>query len=326
MQRSCKRGLCIFYLTFPGLSGILCKIPNDESEKPQCIYFKIQPVCGRLSKDRMGDDISLQTNRHQHRRLSETEIIQTGKHMEKNYKLIIGYDGTRYFGWEHQPGKDTIQGKLEDVLNHLAEEPVLIIGAGRTDAGVHARAMVANVVLSVDMTAEQLRDYMNRYLPDDIIVQEVREASMRFHARYNAIGKTYCYTVFDGKTKPLFDRKYVWQLEKPVNIERMQKAAEYLTGEHDFMSFCKNPQKKKSTVRTVDQIEIRRRGDYVTLTFHGNGFLRNMVRILTGTLVAVGQGEMTAEQVKAALEAKDRLAAGQTAPAKGLCLLEVDYM
>ena len=246
MQRSCKRGLCIFYLTFPGLSGILCKIPNDESEKPQCIYFKIQPVCGRLSKDRMGDDISLQTNRHQHRRLSETEIIQTGKHMEKNYKLIIGYDGTRYFGWEHQPGKDTIQGKLEDVLNHLAEEPVLIIGAGRTDAGVHARAMVANVVLSVDMTAEQLRDYMNRYLPDDIIVQEVREASMRFHARYNAIGKTYCYTVFDGKTKPLFDRKYVWQLEKPVNIERMQKAAEYLIGEHDFMSFCKNPQKKKS--------------------------------------------------------------------------------
>lgn len=266
MQRSCKRGLCIFYLTFPGLSGILCKIPNDESEKPQCIYFKIQPVCGRLSKDRMGDDISLQTNRHQHRRLSETEIIQTGKHMEKNYKLIIGYDGTRYFGWEHQPGKDTIQGKLEDVLNYLAEEPVLIIGAGRTDAGVHARAMVANVVLSVDMTAEELRDYMNRYLPDDIIVQEVREASMRFHARYNAIGKTYCYTVFDGKTKPLFDRKYVWQLEKPVNIERMQKAAEYLIGEHDFMSFCKNPQKKKSTVRTVDQIEIRRRGDYVTLT------------------------------------------------------------
>lgn len=246
--------------------------------------------------------------------------------MEKNYKLIIGYDGTRYLGWEHQPGKDTIQGKLEDVLNYLAEEPVLIIGAGRTDAGVHARAMVANVVLSVDMTAEQLRDYMNRYLPDDIIVQEVREASMRFHARYNAIGKTYCYTVFDGKTKPLFDRKYVWQLEKPVNIERMQKAAEYLIGEHDFMSFCKNPQKKKSTVRTVDQIEIRRRGDYVTLTFHGNGFLRNMVRILTGTLVAVGQGEMTAEQVKAALEAKDRLAAGQTAPAKGLCLLEVDYM
>jgi tRNA pseudouridine synthase A len=257
-----------------------------------------------------------QINRHQRRRLSETEITQTGKHMEKNYKLIIGYDGTRYFGWEHQPGKDTIQGKLEDVLNHLTEKPVLIIGAGRTDAGVHARAMAANVVLSVDMTAEQLRDYMNRYLPDDIIVQEVREASMRFHARYNAIGKTYCYTVFDGKTKPLFDRKYVWQLEKPVNIERMQKAAEYLTGEHDFMSFCKNPQKKKSTVRTVDQIEIRRRGDYVTLTFHGNGFLRNMVRILTGTLVAVGQGEMTAEQVKAALEAKDRLTAGQTAPAK----------
>ena len=245
--------------------------------------------------------------------------------MEKNYKLIIGYDGTRYFGWEHQPGKDTIQGKLEDVLNHLAEEPVLIIGAGRTDAGVHARAMVANVVLSVDMTAEELRDYMNRYLPDDIIVQEVREASMRFHARYNAIGKTYCYTVFDGRTKPLFDRKYVWQLEKPVNIERMQKAAEYLTGEHDFMSFCKNPQKKKSTVRTVDKIEIRRRGDYVTLTFHGNGFLQNMVRVLVGTLLEVGYGKMEPAQMVDIMEKKDRRLAGPTAPAQGLTLIKVDY-
>ena len=176
-----------------------------------------------------------------------------------------------------------------------------------------------------DMTAEQLRDYMNRYLPDDIIVQEVREASMRFHARYNAIGKTYCYTVFDGKTKPLFDRKYVWQLEKPVNIERMQKAAEYLIGEHDFMSFCKNPQKKKSTVRSIESILFEQNGADIRISFRGDGFLFHMVRILTGTLVEVGLGVRRPEEIAAILDGKDRQKAGMLAPASGLCLMEVYY-
>ncbi len=245
--------------------------------------------------------------------------------MRKNYKLIIGYDGTRYYGWEHQPKRETIQGKLEDVLNHLSDRPVEIIGAGRTDGGVHARGMVANVFLDVPLTPDQLQDYMNRYLPDDIVIREVREASDRFHARYNAIGKTYCYTCFDGKTKPLFDRKYVWTLEKELDIEKMQQAAKYLIGKHDFCSFCKNPQKKKSTVRIVDRIEIVRRGDYVTLSFHGNGFLRNMVRILTGTLVDVGLGKIEPGRVREILEEKNRLLASETAPAQGLCLMEVDY-
>lgn len=245
--------------------------------------------------------------------------------MRKNYKLIIGYDGTRYYGWEHQPKRETIQGKLEDVLNHLSDRPVEIIGAGRTDGGVHARGMVANVFLDVPLTPDQLQDYMNRYLPDDIVIREVREASDRFHARYNAIGKTYCYTCFDGRTKPLFDRKYVWSLDKELDIAKMQQAANYLIGKHDFCSFCKNPQKKKSTVRIVDQIEIVRRGDYVTLSFHGNGFLRNMVRILTGTLVDVGLGKIEPGRVREILEEKNRLLASETAPAQGLCLMEVDY-
>lgn len=245
--------------------------------------------------------------------------------MRKNYKLIIGYDGTRYYGWEHQPKRETIQGKLEDVLNHLSDKPVEIIGAGRTDGGVHARGMVANVFLDVALTPDQLQDYMNRYLPDDIVIREVREASDRFHARYNAIGKTYCYTCFDGRTKPLFDRKYVWTLDKELDIAKMQQAANYLIGKHDFCSFCKNPQKKKSTVRIVDQIEIVRRGDYVTLSFHGNGFLRNMVRILTGTLVDVGLGKIEPGRVREILEEKNRLLASETAPAQGLCLMEVDY-
>lgn len=245
--------------------------------------------------------------------------------MRRNYKLLITYDGTKYYGWEHQPNKDTIQGKLEDVLNHLSDKPVEIIGAGRTDGGVHAKGMVANVFLDIGMTEEELRDYMNRYLPQDIMIQQVSPASDRFHARYNAIGKTYCYTCFDGRTKPVFDRKYVWTLEQTLDVERMQRAATYLIGRNDYKSFCKNPQKKKSTVRTIDQIEIVRRGDYVTLSFHGDGFLRNMVRILTGTLVDVGLGKTEPEHVLEILRAQNRLEAGETAPAQGLCLMKVDY-
>lgn len=245
--------------------------------------------------------------------------------MRHNYKLIISYDGTRYFGWEHQPNKDTIQGKLEDVLNHLADKPVEIIGAGRTDGGVHARGMVANVFLDIDMSEDELRDYMNRYLPEDIMIQKVGLASDRFHARYNATGKTYCYTCFDGKTKPVFDRKYVWTLDQALDVQRMQKGAAYLIGRNDYKSFCKNPHKKKSTVRTIDKIEIVRKGDYVTLSFHGDGFLRNMVRILTGTLVDVGLGRIAPEKVHQILKAQNRLEASETAPAQGLCLMEVDY-
>ena len=257
--------------------------------------------------------------------------------MKKNYKVIIGYDGTRYYGWEHQPDQTTIQGKIEDVLSHLSkndtpqecrvsEDVIEVIGAGRTDAGVHAEGMVANFLLDVDMDTTEIRDYMNHYLPDDIVIKEVREASERFHSRYNAIGKTYRYTCFDGDTKPLFDRKYVWTLEQRLDIAKMQEAAQYLIGEHDYCSFCKNLQKKKSTVRTIDRIEIKRDNDYVTLSFHGNGFLRNMVRILTGTLVSVGLGEIMPEQMKDIIEATNREAAGITAPAKGLCLIQVDYM
>ena len=126
--------------------------------------------------------------------------------MLRNYKFIIAYDGTRFFGWERQPGRDTIQGKLESVLTRLQGSPVEIIGAGRTDAGVHARAMAANAQLDVDLSPEEIRDYMNRYLPDAIAVREVKEAAPRFHARYKALGKTYRYVCFDGPVKPVFDR------------------------------------------------------------------------------------------------------------------------
>lgn len=256
---------------------------------------------------------------------------------KKNYRLKISYDGTRYYGWEHQPGKETIQGKIELVLskmmglNPAPEEffgenaPVEVIASGRTDAGVHAKAQVANTYLDTNLSAEEIRDYLNTYLPDDIAVTDVKEVSERFHARYNAVGKTYQYTCFDGPVKPVFNRKYYTYLETPVDVDAMQKAAEYLAGEHDFKSFCGNPKMKKSTVRVVDKIEIKRNKGYIYFTFHGTGFLQNMVRILVGTLLEVGAGRMTPEDIPNILEAKDRKVAGPTAPAKGLCLVKVDY-
>lgn len=243
----------------------------------------------------------------------------------KNYRLLLEYDGTRYYGWQRQPNQTTIQGKLENVLSLMCGTEVEVIGAGRTDSGVHARGMTANVHLDTELTAEEIRDYLNRYLPDDIAVLKVSEASPRFHARYNAVGKTYCYTCFDGEVKPVFDRKYYTRLEEKPDLERMRQAAEILVGEHDFRNFCVNPRMKKSTVRLVDRIAIEREGGYIRFTFHGTGFLQNMVRIMVGTLLEVGMGRMSTEQVRTALENPERQKAGPTAPAQGLCLMEVDY-
>ena len=246
--------------------------------------------------------------------------------MLRNYKMIISYDGTRFYGWESQTTTDmTIQGKLQNVLSLMVNQEVKLIGAGRTDAGVHAKAMVANVNLGTEMTVEEIRDYMNQYLPDDICIEEVKIASDRFHSRYNAIGKTYCYTCYIGESKPVFERKYVYTPPEVPNVELMRKAAEYLTGEHDFASFCAKAQKKKSTVRNVDKIDIVEDGNYLRLTYHGNGFLYNMVRILTGTLLEVGFGKRTPESMIELLKAKNRKLAGYTAPPQGLCLVKVDY-
>ena len=245
--------------------------------------------------------------------------------MEQNYKLTLAYDGTRFYGWERQPGRDTIQGKLESVLTELTGKTVDVIGAGRTDAGVHARAMTASVLLDTDKTPEEIRDYLNRYLPDAIAVREVKPCGGRFHARYNALGKTYRYTCFDGPVKPVFDRRYVTMLDYEPDVDRMRQAAAYLQGEHDFASFCGNPYMKKSTVRTVDSLEITKRKDFLYINVHGDGFLQNMVRIITGTLLEVGFGRMEPDRVKEILEGKDRRLAGPTAPPQGLCLMKVDY-
>ncbi len=244
----------------------------------------------------------------------------------KNYKLIISYDGSRYYGWEHQPNTEmTIQGKLESVLSKMLDNPAEVIGAGRTDAGVHAKGMVANCHMETKMNEQEILAYMNRYLPEDICVRELRICSDRFHARYNATGKTYCYTLYVGELKPVFNRKYVYVPEKQPDIDRMREAAGYLVGEHDFASFCGNPKMKKSTVREIYDINIERSGSYINMTYHGSGFLQYMIRILTGTLLEVGTGKRSPDSIPALIEEKNRSSAGFTVPPQGLCLIKVDY-
>ena len=245
--------------------------------------------------------------------------------MKRNFKLIICYDGTRFSGWERKAGRETVQGKIEDVLEKLAGEEVKVIAAGRTDAGVHAEGMCANVHLDIKESEAQLRDYLNRYLPGSIAVTEVRECSERFHARYNAIGKTYRYTCFAGEVRPVFDRKYITVLDFVPDIAKMREAAEVLIGEHDFMAFCGNSHFKKSAVRKLDKIEITQEGGYIRFTLHGNGFLQNMVRIIVGTLLEVGRGKLTAQDVSEILASRVRKNAGPTAAPEGLCLVSVDY-
>ncbi|MCR4961157.1 MAG: tRNA pseudouridine(38-40) synthase TruA [Lachnospiraceae bacterium] len=246
--------------------------------------------------------------------------------MKRNVRFIIAYDGTRYYGWEHQPNTDmTIQGKIETVLSRMVDKETEIIGAGRTDAGVHAKAMVANAIIETEMNETEIMDYMNHYLPDDISIEEVVFAADRFHSRYNATGKTYRYTCYYGSTKPVFDRKYLFVLDEKPDVSAMRKAAAILEGEHDFASFCANPRMKKTTVRCVEKIGIEEKGGYIYFTFRGNGFLQHMVRILTGTLLEVGWHKRTPESMEELIKAKDRKLAGITAPAQGLMLLTVYY-
>ena len=218
-----------------------------------------------------------------------------------------------------------MQEVLQKAFSTILRTDIEIIAAGRTDAGVHAKGMVANAHMETKMKEDEICDYMNRYLPEDICVQEVRVASDRFHSRYNAQGKTYCYTCYVGDKKPVFNRKYVNIIEGKLVVDAMKRAADILTGEHDFASFCGNPKMKKSTVREIYSIDVSLKGSFLNLTYHGSGFLQYMVRILSGTLLEVGQGKRTPESMYELLEERNRSLAGATAPAKGLCLLKVDY-
>ena len=243
-----------------------------------------------------------------------------------NFKLTIQYDGTRYDGWQRQGNTDnTLQGRLEGVLSRMVGKPVEIQGAGRTDAGVHARGQVASVHLPEGYTPQEVQNYLNRYLPEDVAVVDVVEVGERFHARLSATGKEYRYHIRMGSVPDVFARKYQYRVEEPLDIPAMERAAGYLTGKHDFRSFCGNRRFKKSTVREVFHIGVEVCGSDLTLVYRGDGFLYHMVRILTGTLLEVGLGQRTPESMVDILEARERTAAGKTAPAQGLVLQEVYY-
>ena len=191
--------------------------------------------------------------------------------MKQNYKLLLSYDGSRYFGFERQKDQElTIQGKLEAVLTAMPRndtDRVETFSAGRTDAGVHARGMCCHVFLDTDFSEEEIQNYCNHYLPEDIAVHSLKKASERFHARYLATGKIYRYSCHTGKNKEVFERKYLYHLEEEPDIAAMQKAAEFLIGEKDFKSFCGNPKMKKSTVRKIFNIDIKKNGSVLRFYF-----------------------------------------------------------
>ena len=243
-----------------------------------------------------------------------------------NYKLTLCYDGTRYRGWQRQGNTpNTMQEKVESALSRILDQPVETAASGRTDAGVHARAQVVSFRAKTDRTPEEILAELRAALPADIGAVSLSEAAPRFHARLNAKGKTYVYRVWNSDAPDVFERRYRVAEPRALDLDAMRKAASALCGEHDFTSFCSDKRMKKSPVRRVDAIDVERLGDEVRLTFTGSGFLWNMVRILAGTLLEVGLGEREADSMQAVLDARDRTAAGKTAPANGLILWEVFY-
>ena len=246
--------------------------------------------------------------------------------MITNYKIAVMYDGRQYHGWQKQGNTDkTIQGKIEELLHRMLGYEVEIHGAGRTDAGVHAIAQVFNVKLNDELSTDKLKDDMNEYLPNDIAITSVEIVDNRFHARLSAKSKTYRYRIYVGKEKPVFDRHYVHISEEHLDMDRMKQAASLLCGTHDYKSFCANKHMKKSTVRTVTSIDIYKNNDEIVIDYTGDGFLYNMVRIMSATLMDVGSGKRNPEDMKDILEGKDRALAGGVAPAGGLTLVRVEY-
>ena len=253
-----------------------------------------------------------------------------------NFKMTLQYEGTRYQGWQRQDSTDnTIQGKLEALLSKMTGQKIEVQGSGRTDAGVHALGQVANFHADTEMKPAEMLEYINRYLPEDIGVISLEQASERFHSRLNARGKTYCYRVICSGLPHVFDRRFAHVITEEVDVDAMRRAALYFLGTHDFKAFTSNKRGKKSTVRTIEEIRIERVGsfsmkrqeidDEIRITYSGNGFLYHMVRILTGTLLEVGTHKRKPEEMTEILASGNREMAGELVPAKGLTLMEVRY-
>lgn len=244
----------------------------------------------------------------------------------RNIKMLIEYDGSRYKGWQRLGNTDnTIQNKIEDVLKKMTGEDIQIIGSGRTDAGVHAIGQVANFHTNCNSSQDEIRDYCNHYLPEDIVIKKVTEVDERFHARYNAVSKEYIYSIYNSNVPTVFNRKYTYYIPEKLNISEMKKASKYFIGVNDYKAFTAMKSKKKSTVREIYSIEFRIIGNQIDIIYHGNGFLHKMIRIITGTLIEIGLGELKSEKIPQIMNGKIRSNAGITAPSEGLCLYKVYY-
>lgn len=243
----------------------------------------------------------------------------------KRVGLVVAYDGTNYSGWQIQPNGITIQGVLNDALSDLLGEKIEIMGASRTDAGVHALGNVAVFDTNTRIPGEKISYALNQRLPEDIRIQLSEEVEPDFHPRYCDSEKTYEYRILNRKFPVPTERLYSYFYHYKLDIEKMREATSYLIGRHDFASFCGTGAQVKSTVRTITGIDVWRDGDIVTIRVKGEGFLYNMVRIIAGTLIRVGGGFIEPQQIKKILEVKDRTLAGETARPEGLTLIGIRY-
>ena len=243
----------------------------------------------------------------------------------KRIKLTIAYDGTNYCGWQVQPNGITIEEVINKALAKLTGENILVIGASRTDSGVHAMGNVAVFDTETTIPPEKIAVALNQRLPEDIVVTKSEEVPLDFHPRYCNCSKTYEYHIINTRIPVPTKRLTNYFVSYVLDIDKMRQAASYLVGEHDFVSFCNVRTDVENTVRTITALDIITNGNEITVRITGNGFLYNMVRIIVGTLIRVGRGFYEPEKVKEILEAKDRKAAGVTAPPHGLMLMEINY-
>ena len=244
----------------------------------------------------------------------------------RNIKLIIEYDGTNYQGWQVQPGDPTVQGTLEEKLSRLTGERIHLFGSGRTDSGVHALGQVAHFKTQSQMDTHTIQRALNSLLPSDIMIQKVEEVGEGFHARKHSKSKVYEYRILNRKLRSVFHQGYIWHVPQKLNLAEMKKATQSLIGEHDFSAFRTVGSPTRTAVRRVIRAEWKKgRGGLIRFEIEANGFLKQMVRSIVGTLVEIGKGKKKASDLRKVLNSKDRKEAGPTAPAQGLFLKEVKY-
>ncbi|QHQ60612.1 tRNA pseudouridine(38-40) synthase TruA [Anaerocolumna sedimenticola] len=243
----------------------------------------------------------------------------------KRIMLVVAYDGTNYCGWQIQPNGITVEEVLNRHLSDLLKESIAVIGASRTDSGVHAIGNVAVFDTETKIPGEKISFALNQRLPKDIVIQQSREVPIDFHPRFCNSTKTYQYRILNSRFPLPTQRLYTHFIYYPLQAEAMSEASKYLIGEHDFKSFCSTRTQVTDTIRTIYDINVIRDGEMIQITISGNGFLYNMVRIIVGTLIKVGLGIYPPNHVKEILDKKNRLVAGPKAPAQGLTLLKIDY-